>query len=87
MTPLDQSPLDPEAAKVQAQVLKHALRDHTVRAPVPVADLLAELASIEGVEDVLVRLVDHGLMEVLPDAKIQPTHAAIRFWELSDYMT
>ena len=87
MAPLEKPPLDPEAAKVQAQVLKHALRDHAVRAPVRVADLLAELASIEDAEDVLVRLVEHGLMEVVPDAKIQPTLAAVRFWELSDYMT
>jgi hypothetical protein len=87
MTPSSgEHPLDPEAAKVQARVLEHILRDQAVRGPVKVAVLLAEMGGADDIETALVQLVEHGLMEVVPDEKVQPTGAAIRFWELRGYM-
>lgn len=79
-------PLDPEGAKVQARVLEHVLRDHAVRAPMKVKTLIAELGGTDDIEAALVQLVGYGLMEVVPDEKVQPTGVAIRFWELMSYL-
>lgn len=82
-TPSSGDPLDAEASKLQARVLEHVLRDNVVRGPVSVEHLVAELG--EEAEAALALLVAYGLMEVVPDGKVQPTGPATRLWELSRY--